>query len=634
MTILLRCENFKNNKIIIKKKGLYMNLINIENITKYYTDTPLFENASFTVDEMEKVGIIGINGTGKTTLLKMLIGAEEPDKGEITRANHIVIRYLPQNPDFQKNITVLEAVMKGNHTPENEWSLESDAKMMLQRLGIAEYEQKVDTLSGGQRKRIALANTLLSKADILVLDEPTNHLDSSMADWLEEYLKNYRGALVMVTHDRYFLDSVSNRIVEIDKGKIYSYQTNYTGFLELKAQREEMELATERKRQSILRVEIEWMKRGARARSTKQKAHIQRYENLAAQRGPQQDAQLELSSVSTRMGKSTIELQHITKGYDGKSLINDFSYIFLKNDRIGFIGENGCGKTTLMKIICGVEQPDSGEILTGQTIQIGYYAQEIRNDAQVGLAYMKPDMRVIDYIRNTAEYVQTVDGAVSASVMLDRFLFPPEKQYGLLGKLSGGERRRLNLLRVLMEAPNVLILDEPTNDLDIQTLTILEDYLDHFDGIVIAVSHDRYFLDRVVQRIFAFQDGTIRQYEGGFTDYQARRQQEESVRTQEDRTKSTEKRATVNLKTIKNRPEKLKFTYKEQKEYETIEEEITSLEEKLQKLETEMIENGCDFMKLNALTIEKESTEQLLEEKMERWMYLQDLAEKIAQQNR
>lgn len=611
-----------------------MNLINIENITKYYTDTPLFENASFTVDEMEKVGIIGINGTGKTTLLKMLIGMEEPDKGEVTRANHIVIRYLPQNPDFQKNIIVLEAVMKGNYTPENEWSLESDAKMMLQRLGIAEYEQKVDTLSGGQRKRIALANTLLSKADILVLDEPTNHLDSSMADWLEEYLKNYRGALVMVTHDRYFLDSVSNRIVEIDKGKIYSYQTNYTGFLELKAQREEMELATERKRQSILRVEIEWMKRGARARSTKQKAHIQRYENLAAQRGPQQDTQLELSSVSTRMGKSTIELQHITKGYGGKSLINDFSYIFLKNDRIGFIGENGCGKTTLMKIICGVEPPDSGEVLTGQTIQIGYYAQEIRNDAQAGLAYMKPDMRVIDYIRNTAEYVQTVDGSVSASVMLDRFLFPPEKQYGLLGKLSGGERRRLNLLRVLMEAPNVLILDEPTNDLDIQTLTILEDYLDHFDGIVIVVSHDRYFLDRVVQRIFAFQDGTIRQYEGGFTDYQARRQQEESVRTQEDRTKNTEKKTTVNLKTVKNRPEKLKFTYKEQKEYETIEEEITSLEEKLQKLETEMIENGCDFVKLNALTIEKESTEQLLEEKMERWMYLQDLAEKIAQQNR
>ena len=307
---------------------------------------------------------------------------------------------------------------------------------------------KVDTMSGGQRKRVALASTLLSKADILVLDEPTNHLDSAMADWLEEYLKSYRGALVMVTHDRYFLDSVSNRIVEIDKAKIYSYQTNYTGFLELKAQREDMEYATERKRQSILRVEIEWMKRGARARSTKQKAHIQRYEQLAAQRGPQQEAQLELSSVSTRMGRTTVELQQITKSYDGKTLIRDFSYIFLKNDRIGFIGENGCGKTTLMKILCGIEQPDSGAVVTGQTIKLGYYAQEIRNDAQAGLACMKPDMRVIDYIRNTAEYVQTVDGSVSASVMLDRFLFPPEKQYGLLGKLSGGERRRLNLLQI------------------------------------------------------------------------------------------------------------------------------------------------------------------------------------------
>lgn len=615
-----------------------MNLINIENITKNYTDTPLFEDASFTVDEMEKVGVIGINGTGKTTLLKMLIGMETPDKGRITRANNIVIRYLPQTPDFHKDMTVLEAVMEGNLTHDNEWSLESDAKTMLQKLGLSDYGQKVGTMSGGQRKRTALANTLLSKADVLVLDEPTNHLDSSMADWLEEYLKSFRGALVMVTHDRYFLDSVSNRIVEIDKGKIYSYQTNYTGFLELKAQREDMELATERKRQSILRVEIEWMKRGARARSTKQKAHIQRYENLAAQRGPQQDAQLELSSVTTRMGKTTVELKNITKGYNGKNLINDFSYIFLKNDRIGFIGENGCGKSTLMRIICGMEQPDAGEVITGQTIRIGYYAQEIRNDESAGLAYMKPDMRVIDYIRNTAEYVQTVDGSVSASVMLDRFLFPPEKQYGLLGKLSGGERRRLNLLRVLMEAPNVLILDEPTNDLDIQTLTILEDYLDHFDGIVIAVSHDRYFLDRVVRRIFAFQDGVIRQYEGGFTDYQARRQEEEDVRLEALSDKSIvrigAKESGASLKSVKHRQDKLKFSYKEQKEYESIEDEIAALEEKLEKLEADMAANASDFVKLNELSEDKAGTEQLLEEKMERWMYLQDLAEKIAEQDR
>ncbi len=604
-----------------------MNLINIKNITKYYTDTPRFENASFTVDEAEKIGIIGINGTGKTTLLKMLVGMEEPDTGTVTRANNIVVRYLPQTPDFHKDTTVLEAVMEGNRTHENEWSLESDAKTMLQRLGIADYDLKVDTMSGGQRKRVALANTLLSKADILVLDEPTNHLDSAMADWLEEYLRAYKGALVMVTHDRYFLDSVSNRIVEIDKGKIYSYQTNYTGFLELKAQREDMELATERKRQSILRVEIEWMRRGARARSTKQKAHIQRYEQLAAQRGPQQEAQLELSSVSARMGRTTVELQHITKGYNGKTLIRDFSYIFLKNDRIGFIGENGCGKTTLMKLLCGVEQPDAGEVVTGQTIRIGYYAQEIKNDAQAGLAYMKPDMRVIDYIRNTAEYVQTVDGSVSASVMLDRFLFPPEKQYGLLGKLSGGERRRLNLLRVLMEAPNVLVLDEPTNDLDIQTLTILEDYLDHFEGIVIAVSHDRYFLDRVVRRIFAFENGTIRQYEGGFTDYQAKKQEEE---TPAGSTNIGAGQAQTNLKAIKNRQEKLKFSYKEQKEYDTIEGEIAALEETLETLDEEMGSNASDFVKLNELTKEKERTEQLLEEKMERWMYLQELAEKIA----
>ena len=609
-----------------------MNLINIENITKYYTDTPLFEDASFTVDEMEKVGVIGINGTGKTTLLRMLIGVETPDQGTVTRANNIVIRYLPQTPDFQKDATVLEAVMEGNRTHDNEWSLESDAKAMLQKLGINEYGQKVGTMSGGQRKRIALANTLLSKADVLVLDEPTNHLDSSMADWLEEYLKNFRGALVMVTHDRYFLDSVSNRIVEIDKGKIYSYQTNYTGFLELKAQREDMELATERKRQSILRVEIEWMKRGARARRTKQKAHIQRYENLAAQKGPQQDAQLDLSSVanaiSTRMGKTTVELRHITKGYGGKELIRDFSYIFLKNDRIGFIGENGCGKSTLMRVLCGMEQPDAGEVITGQTIKIGYYAQEIRNDEGAGLAYMKPDMRVIDYIRNTAEYVQTVDGSVSASVMLERFLFPPEKQYGLLGKLSGGERRRLNLLRVLMEAPNVLVLDEPTNDLDIQTLTILEDYLDHFDGIVVAVSHDRYFLDRVVRRIFAFQNGTIRQYEGGFTDYQARLQEEEGVKN----AVQAEGKSGVSLKTVKNRQEKLKFSYKEQREYESIEDEIAALEEKIEKLENTMAENASDFVKLNELAKDKEGAEKLLEEKMERWMYLQELAEKIAGQ--
>lgn len=614
-----------------------MNLINIENITKSYTDSLLFDDASFSVNEQEKVGIIGINGTGKTTLLKMIVGLEQPDKGTITRANHIVIRYLSQHPIFDEGATALECVMKNNLTHDNEWSLESEAKSMLQKLGITDYSQKVENLSGGQRKRIALANTLLSQADVLVLDEPTNHLDSSMADWLEEYLKGFRGALVMVTHDRYFLDSVSNRIVEIDKGKTYSYQTNYSGFLELKAEREEMAAATERKRQSILRVEIEWMKRGARARSTKQKAHIQRYETLAAQKGPVQDAELELSSVSTRMGKTTVELKDITKSYDGRMLINHFNYIFLKNDRIGFIGENGCGKSTLMKIICGMEQSDEGEVIIGQTIKIGYYAQEIRTDKEAGLAYMDPDMRVIDYIRNTAEYVQTVDGSVSASVMLERFLFPPEKQYAPLGKLSGGEKRRLNLLRVLMEAPNVLILDEPTNDLDIKTLTILEDYLDHFDGIVITVSHDRYFLDRTVKRIFAFENGRINQYEGGFTDYQARKQEEEepseAVTNKAVEKNTAEANGEKSLKNVKNRQDKLKFSYKEQKEYETIDADIAALEEKIEQLEQDLVANARDFVKLNEITKQKEEAEAALEEKMERWMYLQDLAERIEAQN-
>jgi ATP-binding cassette subfamily F protein uup len=611
-----------------------MNLINIENITKYYTDTPLFDNASFTVDEQEKVGIIGINGTGKTTLLKMLVGLEEPDSGSITRANGIVIRYLPQTPQFKKGQSVLECVMDGNLTHDNEWSLESEAKTMLQKLGISDYTQNVDTMSGGQRKRIALANTLLSKADVLVLDEPTNHLDSIMADWLEDYLKNFKGALVMVTHDRYFLDSVSNRIVEIDKGKTYSYKTNYSGFLELKAQREDMEQATERKRQSILRVEIEWMKRGARARSTKQKAHIQRYEELVSRKAPTKDSQIDISSVSTRMGKTTVELHDITKSYDGRTLIDHFNYIFLKDDRIGFIGENGCGKTTLMKIICGMEQPDFGEVIKGQTIKIGYYAQEIKNDESAGLAYMDPNIRVIDYIRNTAEFVQTVDGSVSASVMLDRFLFPPEKQYALLGKLSGGEKRRLNLLRVLMEAPNVLILDEPTNDLDIRTLTILEDYLDHFDGIVITVSHDRYFLDRIVRRIFAFENGTINQYEGGYTDYQLRKAFDEQQNTFADKPQTKAETSAVpdsdkSLKQVKNRQEKLKFSYKEQKEYETIDDEIATLEVKISDLDEQILKNASDYGKLNKLTLEKNELEAKLEEKMDRWMYLQDLAERI-----
>lgn len=615
-----------------------MNLINIEKLTKSYTERKLFEDASFSLQEGEKVGVIGINGTGKTTLLRMIMGTEEAEEGNITVANHVVMRYLPQHPEFSPEKSSLECVLEGNVTEGNRWSIESDAKAMMTRLGIKDYSQPAGQLSGGQRKRLALISVLLSPADILLLDEPTNHLDNDMADWLEDYLKKWRGALIMVTHDRYFLDSVCNRIVEIDKGKIYSYQTNYSGFLELKTQRQEMEVASERKRQSILRVELEWIRRGARARSTKQKAHIQRYEELRDKQAPVQDSQVELSSISTRLGKTTVELDHICKSYGGKKLIDDFSYNFLKGDRVGFIGPNGCGKSTLMKMIAGIISPDSGKVIIGQTVKMGYYAQEIASEkptdeTEIDLSYMDPNQRVIDYVKDTAEYIQTVDGLMSASVMLDRFLFPPEKQYSLIGKLSGGEKKRLNLLRVLASSPNLLILDEPTNNLDIATLTILEDYLDRYEGIVVTVSHDRYFLDRTMRRIFAFEgDGKIRQYEGGYTDYALKKQAEREAEETET-SKKVEMATGATKKGQRTRgPQKLKFTYQEQKDYETIEADIAALEEKIENLDKEMQTASTDFVKLNQLVTEKEATEKLLEEKMDRWMYLEDLAARIAEQ--
>ncbi len=631
-----------------------MNIVNVENITKSYTERKLFEKASFYLQEGEKVGIVGINGTGKSTLLKIIAGAEEPDEGSVTRANHIVVRYLPQNPIFDEKKSILENVLeqavcnfepqaqgsgqmtKGLHEADH-WNLESSAKNMMTRLGITDFEQKTGTLSGGQKKRIALVAALLVPCDVLILDEPTNHLDSSMADWLENYLKKYKGALVMVTHDRYFLDSVCNRIVEVDKGHVYSYDANYSGFLQLKTEREEMQVASERKRQSVLRKEIEWMQRGARARSTKQKAHIQRYEELRDQKAPEFDSQVEMSSISSRIGRTTIEIKNISKAYGDRTLIQDFSYIFLKHDRVGFIGQNGTGKTTLMKMIAGKIQPDSGTITVGQTIKIGYYTQEIETDEKAGIAYMNPEEKVIDYIKNTAEYVRTEDGLVSASAMLERFLFPSSQQYSKIGKLSGGEKRRLNLLRVLMEAPNVLILDEPTNDLDTQTLAILEDYLDHYDGIVITVSHDRYFLDRIVNRMFAFEgNGVIRQYEGGYTDYVNRRREEGLEDSNSfEKTAATQKSAEdkPNAKaTWKQGTKKLKFSYQEQKDYETIESDIAALEEKIEQLDKEMVTASTDFVKLNELVTEKETTEKLLEEKMDRWMYLEDLAARIAEQ--
>ena len=640
-----------------------MSLITIEHLTKSYTERLLFDDTAFSINEGEKVGLIGINGTGKSTLLKIVAGLEEPDDGSVVRRRNLYVRYLPQIPVFTAGDTVLDAIVRDNqdepHFSSRE-EIEASAKNILTRLGIYDFDEKVEHLSGGQRKRVALTSVLLSTADLLILDEPTNHLDSEMADWLEEYLKKFRGALLMITHDRYFLDSVINRIVELDKGKLYSYQTNYEGFVKLKAERIDMAVASERKRQTILRTELAWMQRGARARSTKQKAHIQRYEALRDMDAPEFDKEVEMESISSRLGRTTVEVKDLCKAYGNKVLLKDFTYIFLKNDRVGIIGPNGSGKSTLMKMIAGWVQPDSGTIEIGQTVKIGYFSQE--NEA------MDENLKVIDYIRNVAEYVQTKDGSISASQMLERFLFPGSVQYTTISRLSGGEKRRLYLLRILMDAPNVLLLDEPTNDLDIRTLTILEDYLDNFQGIVITVSHDRYFLDRMVRRIFAFEgDGNVVQYEGGFTDYQAAYLMKHpelsggngagrgsaggnrsgagnssagnaggSAQGAAGETGVDEASGTAAKKSSQDgraHQKKLKFSFKEQREWDTIEDEIAGLEADLEALDGQIAESATNYGRLNQLMTEKAEKEALLEEKMDRWMYLQELAEKIAAQS-
>lgn len=595
-----------------------MNILNIEHISKIYGEKVIFDDVSLGIHSGDKIGVIGVNGTGKTTLLKIIAKINEPDKGQIICGNGIRVSYLPQNPEFPKKQSILDYVMDGKE--HQDWKTESEAKTILTKLGIYDFDEGCDHLSGGQKKRVALARTLVDPTEVLILDEPTNHLDNDMVLWLEEFLNSFRGVLIMVTHDRYFLDRVTNKIVEIDKGKLYEYDTNYSGFVELKVQREEMELATERKRQSLLRVEMEWMKQGIKARGTRQRARTERFEELKNAKGPSMQQNVEMDSISSRLGKTTIELEHISKGFGDKHLINDFSYIVLRDDRIGFIGPNGCGKSTLMKMIMGILKPDEGNITIGDTVKIGYFAQE--NEDMTG------DIRVIDYIRNVAEYIQTTKGQASASQMLDRFLFPPELQYTPLDKLSGGEQRRLYLLKVLMEVPNVLILDEPTNDLDIQTLTILEDYLDTFAGIVITVSHDRYFLDRIVNRIFAFEEGGhLKQYEGGYTDYL------EKVKPIAKQEKSKpEKKENNGKKFRKEHQKKLKFTYKEQKEFETIDDDIAKLEEKIEQLDEEIMENATNSGKLAELTQQKEETEEALNKKMDRWVYLNDLAEQIANQ--
>ncbi len=607
-----------------------MNLLTIEHLTKAYTERKLFDDTDFSIQEGDKIGVIGINGTGKSTLLKILAGQEEPDAGKVTKGSKVQIRFLTQQQTFPENMTALEAVMDGNQNEWNAWTLESDAKNMLNQLKVPNFDQPMSELSGGQKKRVALAQVLLSEADILILDEPTNHLDNTMSEWLEEYLLKSRSAVVMVTHDRYFLDRVSNRIVELDKGKIYTYPGNYSEFIRLKEARQNIEIASERKRQSMLRTELEWLNRGARARSTKQKAHIQRIEEMQAQKGPVEDSVIEMSSVSTRMGRKTIELEHLTMVYGDRVLFRDYNYIFLKNDRIGIIGENGCGKSTLLKIIVGEETPKEGTVTIGDTIQIGYFSQDSRK--------MDENMRVIDYVKEVGEYITTTEGKITAAMMLERFLFDGNMQYSLIGKLSGGERRRLQLLRVLMSAPNVLILDEPTNDLDIQTLTILEDYLDHFDGIVITVSHDRYFLDRIVRRIFAFEaNGHIQQYEGGYSDYliayELRYGQEPGSETNTTASCKTESPSVKEQKNAGRKQQtKLKFSYKEQREFETIESDIEELENRIADLEAEMMANASSYGKLSELTKEKEEKEALLEQKMERWEYLTELSEKIEAQ--
>ena len=608
-----------------------MNILNIEHIHKIFGDKVFFDDISCGIDQGEKIGIIGVNGTGKTTLLRVIAGEEEPDEGQVITQNGIRISWLPQTPEFPQHMTILDYVAEGKW--QKDWSTESEARRMLNTLGITDQNSNMDNLSGGEKKRVALARMLLNPADILILDEPTNHLDGEMVTWLEDFLRNFRGTVIMVTHDRYFLDRVTNRILEISHGKLYSYAGDYSRFLELKAQREEMELASDRKRRSVLRMELEWAARGCRARSTKQRARLDRLEALKAGKTPVKDQNVEMDSVETRMGKKTVEFHHVSKSIEGRLLINDFDYIVLRDQRLGIIGPNGCGKSTLLKMVEGLVAPDSGEIQIGETIRIGYLAQNV------------PDMdgrqRVIDYIREVAEYVPTKEGRITASQMLERFLFDPAMQYTPVEKLSGGEKRRLYLLKVLMEAPNVLLLDEPGNDLDIPTMTILEDYLDSFSGIVITVSHDRYFLDNVVNRIMAFEgDGQLVQYEGGYTDYlEAKARKGQTLETRSDMAGSSqdempepEKKKSSADTWKQNRKQKLKFTYKEQKEFETIDDDIAALEERLEQIDKEMAVNATNAGKLRGLSEEQQETQQKLDEKMDRWVYLNDLAEQIEAQ--
>ncbi len=614
-----------------------MILVNADKINKSYTEKPLLSDISLSIHEGEKIGLIGVNGTGKSTLLRIVAQAEEPDSGRVIYTNNIRKAYLPQHPPFDAGLTVNEQAEKyiaqiAPDTPDFTW------RSMLTKLGIRDFDAVMGALSGGQRKRVAMACVLASSADLLILDEPTNHMDNDVIAWLEDFLVRYKGAVFMITHDRYFLDRVTTKIFEIDGGRLYTYEGNYDYYLEAKAAREEMTLASERKRAALYKKELAWIRRGARARSTKAKSHIERFEELRDSKLIIEDSFLSIGTLSSRLGKKIIEISHLTKSYGGRTLIRDFSYTVLRRDRIGIIGENGCGKTTLLKMILGEVEPDSGEIEIGQTVRIGYFSQ----DTQV----WDPNQRVIKYVEGISDNVRTEDGSFSASQMLERFLFPTSKHSVPIGRLSGGEKRRLYLLSVLMQAPNVLIFDEPTNDLDIATLTVLEDYLDDFSGAVIIVSHDRYFLDRLCFRTFAFEgDGAVRQYPGGYTD--TVKAQELRALTEEMNAHNGVRAAGTGSRTCGDpgtdageksrggrpaRQKKLKFTYMEQKEFETIDDDIAALEAQIRETEEEMAGAAEDYVRLQELDEKRRELNAELEHKTERWVYLNDLAEQIAAQ--
>ena len=609
-----------------------MILLNATDISKSYTASPLLSNLSYAINEGDKIGLIGVNGTGKSTLLRITAGIEDADSGKIILTGGVRIGYLPQAPAYDPEKTVLEQAVS-YLTRETAAEGEYKCKSMLNQLGITDFEKKMSTLSGGERKRVAMAGIFTNECDILILDEPTNHIDSDTVEWLENYLKKFRGAIFMVTHDRYFLDRVTNVILELTGGKLYRHEGNYEVYLENRAAREEMALATERKRRTLYRRELEWMRRGAQARTTKAKGRIDRFHQLEESKLVVNNAALEMKSVSSRLGKKIIELEHVSKAFDGIPVISDFSYTVLRNDRIGIIGENGSGKSTLLKLISGELQPDSGSVEIGETVKIGYFSQE--NE------HMDKSRRVIEYICDIAHNVKTEDGYISASQMLERFLFPPHMHSIPVSRLSGGEQRRLYLLGILMSAPNVLLLDEPTNDLDIDTLCILEDYLDSFAGAVIAVSHDRHFIDRIAEKTFVYKgEGHIAEYPGGYSDWVERRAAglaaEKNAGKSGGKTAASDGKQTDSTsqtgRTDAGRPKKLKFSYKEQCEFETIDEDIAALESAIEEVDGRISEAGSDYCKLQELTAKRDELTAALDEKMERWVYLNDLAEKIEAQ--